>query len=217
MVYLFAMRIIKEPEERRNEILDAAEQLFASRGYDAATVSDILAAVNIAKGTFYYYFKSKEDALDAIVERRISYGIAEAEEIVKKQGPSVYEKFLAVIMAQKPRSQIQEAFNSVLHESGNVKFHQKVLTETVLRLSPILQSLVEEGIQQGLFSTSYARESVELLLASALVVFDDGFFHWTEAEIASRIPAFLEAMERILGAKPGAFSYMASAFNTNPR
>jgi AcrR family transcriptional regulator len=208
------MRIIKEPEVRKNEILDAAEQLFASRTYDAATVNDILAAVNIAKGTFYYYFKSKEAVLDAIVERRISRGIEAAWKIAQQAGPSVYEKFLGVIMAQKPQSHIQASFTNVLHESGNAKLHQKVLSETVVRLSPVLRALVEEGIQQGVFSTPYPKESAELLLTSGLVIFDDDFFQWTETETASHISAFLEAMERILGAKPGSFSFMSAAFST---
>lgn len=210
------MRIIKEPEVRRNEILDAAERLFALRGYETATVNEILATVNIAKGTFYYYFKSKEEVLDAIVERRISAGVTAAEEIASQTGSSVYEKFLAVIMAQKARSHIEEAFTEVLHESGNAKFHEKTLTEYVLRLSPVLQNLIEEGIRQGIFSTPYPKENAELLLASALLIFDDGYFHWTETELASRIPAFIEVMERVLGAKPGSFSFMKAALSTSP-
>jgi AcrR family transcriptional regulator len=75
------MRIVKEHEERKSEILDAAEQLFAARGYEAATVNDILGAVKIAKGTFYYYFKSKEEVLDTFIERSIGEGLQKAEEI----------------------------------------------------------------------------------------------------------------------------------------
>ncbi|MCL2318498.1 MAG: TetR/AcrR family transcriptional regulator, partial [Treponema sp.] len=74
------MRIVKEPEIRKNEILDAAEKLFGHKGYGSATINDILGMVNIAKGTFYYYFKSKEDVLDALVERRIRIGLEKAEE-----------------------------------------------------------------------------------------------------------------------------------------
>jgi hypothetical protein len=55
-----------------------------------------------------------------------------------------------------------------------------------------------------------------LLLASALVIFDDAYFHWTEAELASRIPGFIEVMERVLGAKPGSFSFMKAVFSTSP-
>ena len=61
-------RIVKEADERRNEILDAAETLLQKRVLKT-TIIDILNQVGIAKGTFYYYFKSKEEVMDAIIER----------------------------------------------------------------------------------------------------------------------------------------------------
>jgi len=72
------MRISKEPEERRNEILDTAEMLFFTKGYARTTVNDVLQVIGIAKGTFYYYFKSKEEVMDAVVVRFIDAGVAAA-------------------------------------------------------------------------------------------------------------------------------------------
>ena len=63
------MRVVKEAEERRNEILDAADMLFADKGFDNTSTSDILEKVGIARGTLYYHFKSKEDILDALIDR----------------------------------------------------------------------------------------------------------------------------------------------------
>ena len=134
------MRIVKEPEVRKNEILDAAEQLFTVKGYEAATVNDILSAVNIAKGTFYYYFKSKEDVLDALVERRINMGVKMAEEIIVSPLPPM-QKLLAIIMAQKPQNQIQEDFKAVLHEKDNSKMHQK----TIAQMYSALESFAGSG------------------------------------------------------------------------
>ena len=62
------MRIVKEAEERKSEILDAAEELFAAKGYEQTSTGDILERVGIARGTLYYHFKSKEDILDALIE-----------------------------------------------------------------------------------------------------------------------------------------------------
>ena len=53
------MRVVKEAEERRNEILDAADMLFADKGFDNTSTNDILEKVGIARGTLYYHFKSK--------------------------------------------------------------------------------------------------------------------------------------------------------------
>ena len=63
------MRIVKEAEERKNEILDVAENLFMKKGFDGTSTNDILQAVGIARGTLYYHFKSKEDIMDALIHR----------------------------------------------------------------------------------------------------------------------------------------------------
>ena len=205
------MRIIKEPEVRKKEILDAAERLFAAKGYEAATVNDILGAVKIAKGTFYYYFKSKEDVLDALIERRISEGVERAEKIAAVPLPPV-QKLLAIIMAQKPQNQVQEDFTSVLHEKDNAKMHQKSLAQYVLRLSPCLGKVISEGIEAGIFATPFPNESAEILLSAGLVLFDEEYFRWTKEEAATKTAAFLTVIERVVGAKAGSFSEFAKAF-----
>ena len=63
------MRIVKEAQERKNEILDVAGRLFAQKGYDSTSTNDILEEIGIARGTLYYHFKSKEDILDAMFDR----------------------------------------------------------------------------------------------------------------------------------------------------
>jgi len=86
------MRTIKEPEIRKGEILDAAEKLFAAKGYEASTINDILDAVQIAKGTFYYHFKSKEDVLDALIERVSGRFLSAAKEIAENKNIPVFER-----------------------------------------------------------------------------------------------------------------------------
>ena len=69
------MRIVKDATERKNEILDAAEELFAAKGYDATSTGDILERVGIARGTLYYHFQSKEEILDALMHQKMQQGI----------------------------------------------------------------------------------------------------------------------------------------------
>ena len=72
------MRIVKEAEERKNEILDVAEELFGTYGFDHTSTNDILNRVGIARGTLYYHFKSKEDILDAVIQRIVTKGMTKA-------------------------------------------------------------------------------------------------------------------------------------------
>lgn len=63
------MRVVKDAAERRKEILDVAERLFCTNGFDNTSTNDILAEIGIARGTLYYHFRSKEDILDAMIDR----------------------------------------------------------------------------------------------------------------------------------------------------
>lgn len=58
-----------DKEERRREILKAAKRRFSEKGYHATTVSDIIAAAGIARGTFYLYFDSKRAIFEALLDQ----------------------------------------------------------------------------------------------------------------------------------------------------
>ena len=95
------MRVVKEAEERKNEILDAAEELFAAKGYEHTSTGDILGRVGIARGTLYYHFKSKEDILDALIERINGVLIAGAKKAAADQRIPVVERIIRTIMSMK--------------------------------------------------------------------------------------------------------------------
>ena len=93
------MRVVKDAEERRNEILDVAEELFGSKGFDQTSTNDILEKVGIARGTLYYHFKSKEDILDAMIERMTNQLLTVSMKIANQQTVPVLERLVRTIMA----------------------------------------------------------------------------------------------------------------------
>jgi len=209
------MRTVKEPEIRKSEILDTAEKLFFAKGYETATVNDILEAVQIAKGTFYYYFKSKEDVLDGIVKRQIDAGLEKAQAIAADPKLGIEEKLLSVILAQKPKKTVKKKVLPVIHKPANALLHQKILSEYVLRLSPILTGIIQEGIAKKVFNTPYPKEITEILLSAGLVIFDTAYFHWTQEEQIQRITAFIYTIERLTGAKQGSLAQLSDMFTMN--
>jgi TetR/AcrR family transcriptional repressor of nem operon len=56
----------------RDQIVEAADQLFYRQGYEHTSFSDIADAVRISRGNFYYYFKTKDEILDAVIEARLA-------------------------------------------------------------------------------------------------------------------------------------------------
>lgn len=62
-------RCVKPAEVRLNELMSAAEQLFLAKGVDSTTINEIVELAQVAKGTFYHYFASKNELLAAMGER----------------------------------------------------------------------------------------------------------------------------------------------------
>ena len=63
------MRITKEPEERKQEILDTAMRIFYEKGYEKTSITDIAKAIGVAQGLCYRYFPSKEALFDSAIDQ----------------------------------------------------------------------------------------------------------------------------------------------------
>ncbi len=196
------MRIVKEAEERKNEILDAAEELFVTKGYDKTSTGDILDKVGIARGTLYYHFKSKEDILNAMIERINDTLIGRAKKIASDTSVPVIERVVMAISALKVDSAIGDEIIDQVHRPQNALMHQKMQTNLIEGILPVITGLVKEGIKEGIFTTVYPEQTTEMLIVYSSVAFDDDYD--TDAKRQEmRIKAFLGNAEKLLGAKEG--------------
>jgi len=205
------MRTVKDADERKNEILDVAEKLFAQKGFDGTSTNEILTVAGIARGTLYYHFKSKEDIMDALIERHSSRLLQAAREIAQEKGTSVYQRILQSVMALKLDQGGEEVIEHI-HKPQNALMHQKVQRTILNGVTPILTELIREGIEEGLFHTPYPYECMEMLVAYAGTVFDGDLIDMNAAEQAARGTALIFNIERLLGAEGGAFSFAAQMF-----
>ena len=196
----------KDPEERKHEILDAAEKLFYQKDYTKTTIKDILKAVGIAKGTFYYYFESKEEVLDAIVDRYIQNGMKMARQIAQNTQLNAVEKIIQILKSSGPKEASEHQTLEQIHHVNNAQFHQKSLSKSIMNLTPIFTQIVEEGIEEGYFQTPYPLETMEMILVSGQILFDKGFFNWKPKEMRDKSIAFAYNLEKLLGAKEETFS-----------
>ncbi|KOS68183.1 TetR family transcriptional regulator [Lysinibacillus contaminans] len=193
----------KEAEERRNEILDAADELFGQKGFDGTSTNDILEKVGIARGTLYYHFKSKEDIMDALIERISVSLLGAAQKIGADKSLSLNERIIGVVMALNISGKSSEEIMEHIHKPQNALMHQKIQKVIINGVPPILTGIIREGIEQGLFSTPFPYECMEMVVAYMNTVFDDDMVEMTSDERASRMQAFVFNVERLLGAESG--------------
>lgn len=196
------MRVVKEAAERRNEILDVAEELFVTKGYDKTSTNDILERIGIARGTLYYHFKSKEDILNAMIERINEALIAKVRVIASDTKIPVIDRIVMTIAGLNVESDIGKEIINQVHKPQNALMHQKMQKNLVEGVAPILAGLLEEGNAQGVFHVKYPAQTVEMFIIYSMTVFDDDYEVQGEGA-ENRIKAFLYNMEQLLGAEEG--------------
>lgn len=196
------MRVVKEAEERKNEILDAAERLFALKGFDGTSTNDILEAVGIARGTLYYHFKSKEEILDAMIARITKNLMAKAAMIAEDTTIPALERITRTIMELNVDNEIGHEIMNQVHKPQNALMHQKIQQEMLAGVNPLITKLIEECIAQGICHTVYPAETVEMIMLYSNTVFDD-LVQADEQAKKRRIEAFIYNLERLFGMKAG--------------
>lgn len=192
------MRQVKNHHERKTEIIDASEVLFYSKGYERCTINDILKAVGIAKGTFYHYFLSKEDVLDAVIERTITMMLARVHERISDEKLNPSEKLMNVFLAMRVDDFIDQEKRVELHMAENALLHQKALSKMIESITPILVKIVEEGVEKSWWTCIYPREYMQIFLASALTLTDEGILNSDAEEQGKIMLALLSILQKML-------------------
>lgn len=196
------MRVVKEAEERRNEILDVAEKLFGTKGFDQTSTNDILNEIGIARGTLYYHFKSKEEILDAMIERIDKQLVAKAKMIAENKEIPVLQRLTMTIMALNLDNDLGHEVMEQVHRPQNALMHQKMRENLLAEVDPLITGLVEEGIEQGICRTDYPAEVVEMTMLYSCITFD-ALAEDTQEQRQRKIMGFIYNLERLLGMKSG--------------
>lgn len=152
----------KTPEEWKQGILDAARQLFLSKGYENTSVSDIMELAGGAKGMFYRCFQSKEEVMHALGDRMFFEN--NPFEAVRGRtdwnGLRKIQELLRLDHSDAEREQINRQAIPILKDprilAAAVEANRRVLT-------PLWLELLEEGRRDGSIQTEYTRELSELL------------------------------------------------------
>jgi len=206
------MRIIKDADVRKNEILDAAADLFNSDGFDGTTISAIIEKAGIARGTIYYHFKSKEDILDALIDRRNTEFLTAARQIASDKSIPVLERLIRTFIAMNGDKDGKSELTRQMHKPQNALMHQKTHQAMMEGIPPILMEIIEDGINEGLLNTPYPYESLEMVVAHINTVFDDYAEKLTGEELLGRVKAFIFNLERLFGAERGSFDRVIELF-----
>ena len=163
-------RVVKPAEQRRQEILDAALGLFRAKGYNETTVQDIASAAEVATGTVYLHYSSKEDMLRALHETfhdgmasRIAEVMAEVFEGLR-QGETVdYRDVIDTVLQTTVEYSIAKAD---LCDVAMKYLPGPEIVNTQRRFAEFLARALEEGARLGLLHVKDPEMTAYLLDAA---------------------------------------------------
>jgi AcrR family transcriptional regulator len=209
-------RIVKEEEYavKRKEILDAAQKLVYTRGYQQMSIQDILNELNISKGAFYHYFDSKQSLLDGLVDRMLDEAEQVLRPILAADLPAI-EKLRRYFDTGSRWKTDRKAFMldllRVWYTDSNALVRQKQQAAAMKRVAPMLAEIIRQGVSEGVFTTDYPDEIGSMVWSLAQGISDHvaGLLLSCEPQpdayqrMKAILAAYSDALERILGAPSG--------------
>lgn len=208
-------RIVKTPDERRRELIACAQTLFYSKGYESTSVRDIVKAVGVAKGTFYYYFDSKSAILEAMISELIAQQIAVLHGIVAEETLTAIPKWMRAFQVINKwkiehKGELIELLR-LMHKDENVLLQYKTRRLAIQLMAPEFAKIISQGVKEGVFETDFVQDSAQITLAimnTFSETFTDIVLHPDDydnpvALARRKLVAMQTAIERVLGASEG--------------
>jgi AcrR family transcriptional regulator len=217
-------RIVKEYDERYTEFLNTAQALFFSKGYAATSVAEIIKTVGVAKGTFYHYFASKSDILEAIVDRITQQLFSTLQPILDDPVLNAVQKLERFVgttsqwkAARKPEM-LETA--RALYQDDNVLLREKMQRYAVKATVPLLARIIAQGSAEGVFDVQYHTEAAEIVVAIMRVMTENAtMFILSENRDADdldhlkrQVVLCNQSVARVLGMTPGTLNLFEIEF-----
>ena len=154
----------KTKEERRNEIIETAGKLFEEKGYEQTQVQDIVNEIGVAKGLFYYYFKSKDEVMEELADRYADAIIDAVNKLIYKD-ISTFDKinriFQIFIDSAEKKSGI---FMGILKVKNGIT-HERIFFNVGKKMVPLVTELILSGNDNGECNCSDPKFITEFLVS----------------------------------------------------
>ena len=202
-------RTPQDPQIRIAEIIDVAENLFTTKGYRGTTISDIAKEMGVAQGMCYYYFKSKEEILEALLNRHASSLVSEIKDMACSESITPPEKIglMLRIMLQGICFK-DEVLLRVVYDEQNFHIKDQVARQARLALAPWGLKIIKEGCQSGHFSVSHPQTSLDFILI-VMEFLIEAFYEKISGELLSlRLKMAESLIEKALGTTEGTINIL---------
>ncbi|MFP4589363.1 MAG: TetR/AcrR family transcriptional regulator [Candidatus Acetothermia bacterium] len=209
----------KTAETREEELLKAAGELFLQKGYEDTSVNSIVKSIGVSKGTFYYYFDSKEDLVDDLVEKISEPIYRKIDAIISDDSFSAVEKLNRIFTESTQiklanKEQVRRIF-SLVYKPENLQLRNKIQNRTVEKSAKKTVKIIKQGVEEGILNTQFPEEVSRLIFWMGMDLGEEMATRLLDPEAEAvtekyirEYRAYENAIERVLGAPEGSIDFL---------
>lgn len=213
----------KEYNQRRGQILDAAQRQALTSGFESMSIQNILDELQISKGAFYHYFDSRQALLQGLIDRMRDEAVTALGPILQDPGLPALEKlqryFAATARWKTEHKAYLLSLLRVWYHDDNALVRQKVQASSSRAIAPMFAAIIQRGVAEGTFHAAYPEQTGEVVLtlmyglgdATAELLLGSPPGQEVLDRMEKLIRGYTDALERVLGAPEGSLELMDRA------
>lgn len=202
-----------ETLSKRDRILEALRELLINDNIRHISVSDIAKKAGIGKGSIYYYFSSKDEILDALIQRTYADALAFAKELVHRTDLSIFTRLSQITNACIEATQdfirrselVKEKMSPTERLYDSAYIHQQFMKYTIVDFKDIYTEIIQQEIDKGTIHVDSPAEVAEIVLIVLTVKIDNILSPSSDEETANTLQTLITLLERSTGNSDGAF------------
>jgi AcrR family transcriptional regulator len=196
------LRIVKNPVERKKELIMAANEFFMSNGYEKTTIEDIINKVGVAKGCFYHYFRSKKEIFEACIDSLSDSILKSYLNIFTDDNKKAKQKLLEYIDYNFKLVEKEHSTNIIesIHSDTFERIHERIIQDSIKQIMPNFIQLLEKGKEEGDFNIISAEFTATALLGAFEQIHLQSSQNY-KLDVKKQHELIMDFMERLLQTK----------------
>jgi AcrR family transcriptional regulator len=166
------MRISKDPEVRKREMIDTAMKVFSQKGYEATSMTDIAKEMNVVPGLCYRYFKSKQELYNTAVSIYAKECSAPIIDVLNKENLQLQDYF-TLIGNKFIETDGKEQYHNFFHKTGNEMLHKQLEVEIIKLILPHVEKLLDNLNKQNVIHIEDIKYTSAFILYGQMPIIND--------------------------------------------
>lgn len=154
---------------RKDELVQIALDIFLEKGYERTKISDLQKAFGLTKGGMYHYFSSKEEILDAVIDK----GISEIIETWRRELPNIPEedKLIHLLFNESTNDFTERLFQYARSDADSIVSY-KMKDQRMKAPLSLVTEIIQQHVESGFYTCDYPEEAAETMLLIAVTLSD---------------------------------------------